>query len=85
MTDAQLLQAREQLAEPIHSGERALHSQLGDIRVSAITLPLLAETWTKPPPANGEVRVRADAAFFDRKIIDALEARRASPTPSSGA
>lgn len=50
----------------------------GNTHVSTITLPLLAEAWAKLPPTIREVRVRADAAFFDHKIIEALEARRAA-------
>lgn len=49
----------------------------GNTHVSAITLPLLAEAWAKLPGGIREVRVRADAAFFDHKLIAALEARGA--------
>ncbi len=49
----------------------------GNTHVSSITLPLLAEAWAKLPRTIREVRVRADAAFFDHKIIEALEGRGA--------
>ena len=40
---------------------------------STITVPLLERAFTKLPEAIGEVRVRADGAFFDHKIIEFIE------------
>ena len=49
----------------------------GDTHVSTITIPLLERAFAKLPEAIREVRVRADGAFFDRKIIEFIEQKRA--------
>ena len=45
----------------------------GNTHVSTITVPLLERAFAKLPEAIGEVRVRADGAFFDHKIIEFIE------------
>jgi len=49
----------------------------GDTHVSTITIPLLERAFAKLPELIGEVRVRADGAFFDHKIIEFIEGKRA--------
>lgn len=49
----------------------------GDTHVSTITNPLLEHAFPKLPGSIREVRVRADAAFFDHKIIEFIEGKRA--------
>jgi Transposase DDE domain group 1 len=49
----------------------------GDTHVSTITIPLLERAFAKLPEALREVRVRADGAFFDHKIIDFIEEKKA--------
>ncbi len=49
----------------------------GDTHVSTITIPLLERAFAKLPERISEVRVRADGAFFDHKIIDFIEEKRA--------
>ncbi len=49
----------------------------GDTHVSTITIPLLERAFAKLPEPIREVRVRADGAFFDHKIIDFIEEKRA--------
>ena len=49
----------------------------GATHVSTITIPLLERAFPKLPDSIREVRVRADAAFFDHKIIEFIEAKRA--------
>ncbi len=49
----------------------------GNTHVATIAVPLLAEAFAKLPPAVRNVRVRADGAFFDHKIVEWLEARGA--------
>jgi hypothetical protein len=49
----------------------------GDTHVSTITIPLLERAFPKLPGSIREVRVRADAAFFDHEIIEFIEAKRA--------
>jgi len=49
----------------------------GDTHVSTITIPLLERAFAKLPEAVREVRVRADGAFFDHKIIEFIEQKRA--------
>lgn len=49
----------------------------GDTHVSTITIPLLERAFAKLPEAIREVRVRADGAFFDHKIIEFIEGKRA--------
>ncbi len=51
----------------------------GDTHVSTITIPLLERAFAKPEVVR-EVRVRADGAFFDHKIIEFIEEKRASYT-----
>lgn len=46
-------------------------------KASTITIPLLERTFAKLPGAIREVRVRADGAFFDHKIIEFIEQKRA--------
>jgi hypothetical protein len=49
----------------------------GDTHVSTITIPLLEHAFPKLPESIREVRVRADAAFFDHEIIEFIEGKRA--------
>lgn len=49
----------------------------GDTHVSTITIPLLDRAFAKLPKLIREVRLRADAAFFDHEIVRFIEARRA--------
>jgi hypothetical protein len=48
----------------------------GDTHVSPIPAPLLERALAKLPEAVHEVRVRADGAFFDHKIIEFIEQKR---------
>lgn len=50
----------------------------GDTHVSTITIPLLERAFAKLPEVVREVRVRADGAFFDPKIIEFIEGKRTS-------
>jgi hypothetical protein len=45
----------------------------GNTHVSTITVPMLERAFAKLPQAIREVRVRADGAFFDHKIIEFIE------------
>lgn len=49
----------------------------GNTHVSTVTVPLWEAACTKVPPEVRTLRVRADGAFYDREIIEALEARKA--------
>jgi hypothetical protein len=49
----------------------------GKTHVSTITVPMLVRAFSKMPAATHEVRVRADGAFFDHKIIEFIEQKRA--------
>jgi len=49
----------------------------GATHVSTITIPLLERAFPRLPHSVREVRVRADAAFFDHKIIEFIEEKRA--------
>ena len=49
----------------------------GDTHVSTITIPLLEHAFPKLPNSIREVRVRADAAFFDQEIVRFIEGKRA--------
>jgi Transposase DDE domain group 1 len=49
----------------------------GDTSVSTVTTPLLERAFAKLPAAIREVRVRADGAFFDHKIVEFIEGKRA--------
>ncbi len=49
----------------------------GDTHVSTITIPLLERAFAKLPEPIRAVRVRADGAFFDHKIINFIEEKRA--------
>lgn len=55
--------------------EGSYHS--GDTHVSTITIPLLERAFAKLSEDIHEVRVRADGAFFDHKIIEFIEQKRA--------
>jgi hypothetical protein len=55
--------------------EGSYHS--GDTHVSTITIPLLERAFAKLPEVVREVRVRADGAFFDHKIIEFIEGKGA--------
>lgn len=55
--------------------EGSYHS--GDTHVSTITLPLLERAFAKLPEPIREVRVRADGAFFDHKIVEFIEEKKA--------
>jgi hypothetical protein len=50
----------------------------GNTHVATVTLALCEEAWAKLPATIRTVRVRADAAFFDHKLIEWLEARGAA-------
>ena len=50
----------------------------GNTHVSTITIPLLGRAFAKLPEPIRAVRVRADGAFFDHKIIEFIEGKRAS-------
>lgn len=52
--------------------------QPGNTAVPTVTIPLLQQAFAKLPAPTGAVRVRADGAFFDHKIIEVLEQKRAS-------
>jgi Transposase DDE domain group 1 len=49
----------------------------GNTSASAITIPLLERAFAKLPVVIREVRVRADGAFFDHKIIEFIEGKHA--------
>jgi hypothetical protein len=49
----------------------------GDTHVSTVTIPLLERAFAKLPEPIREVRVRADGAFFDHKIIEFIEEKGA--------
>jgi hypothetical protein len=49
----------------------------GNTNVTAVAVPLLARAFAKPPEAIPPVRVRADGAFFDHKITESIEGKRA--------
>jgi hypothetical protein len=49
----------------------------GNTHVSTITIPLLERAFAKLPEGVRERRVRADGAFFDHKIIEFIEQKRA--------
>lgn len=48
----------------------------GNTHVSTITIPLLEHAFPKLPESICEVRVRADAAFFDHEIVRFIEGKR---------
>jgi len=50
----------------------------GNTHVTTVVRSLLEEAWAKLPPGRREVRVRADGAFFDHKLVEWLEARGAT-------
>src|SRR6516225_11447062 len=54
------------------------HGELrpGNVHTGHGTAELLAACFAQIPPPVRQIRVRADAGFFDRKVIAALEARR---------
>jgi hypothetical protein len=54
----------------------------GNTHVSTITIPLLERAFAKLSEAIGEVRMRADGAFFDHKISN-LSSKNALFTSSS--
>ena len=49
----------------------------GNTHVSTVTIPLLERAFPKLPKSIREVRVRADAAFFDQELVRFIEAKRA--------
>lgn len=49
----------------------------GNTNPSAVIRPLLEDIFGKLPPSIRQVRLRADGAFFDHKIMDFLEEKRA--------
>jgi len=55
--------------------EGSYHS--GNVHVSTVTIPLLERAFAKLPGAIPQVRVRADGAFFDHKIIEFIEGKHA--------
>jgi len=48
----------------------------GDTNVSSVVIPLLQRAFAKLPDQVRQVRVRADAAFFDHKLVEFIEQRR---------
>lgn len=52
----------------------------GNTHVATVTLPLLERALAKLPPGMRDVRIRADGAFYDHKLIEWLEARKAHYT-----
>jgi hypothetical protein len=52
----------------------------GDTHVATVTVPLWETACAKVPPSVRTVRVRADSAFYDHEIVEALEARHAGYT-----
>jgi hypothetical protein len=50
----------------------------GDTSVFTIAVPLLERAFAKLPGSVREVRIRADGAFFDHKIIESIEEKQAS-------
>jgi hypothetical protein len=51
--------------------------QAGNVHVSTVTRPLLERAFAKLPKPLPPVRVRADGAFYDHKIIEFIEQKRA--------
>lgn len=49
----------------------------GNVHVSTMTIPLLERAFAKLPQPSGAVRLRADGAFFDHKIIEFIEGKSA--------
>jgi hypothetical protein len=49
----------------------------GNVHVTTVTIPLLERAFAKLPEPIPPVRVRADGAFFDHKIIEFIEQKRA--------
>lgn len=47
----------------------------GNIHVSTVTRPLLERAFAKLPKPIPEVRVRADGAFYDHKILEFIEGK----------
>ncbi len=52
----------------------------GNTHVATVTVPLWEAAWAKAPSDVRTLRVRADSAFYDHEIIEALEARQAGYT-----
>ena len=50
----------------------------GNTHVTTVTLALFEEAWAKLPPTIQTVRVRADGAFFDHKLVEWLKSRDAA-------
>jgi len=48
----------------------------GNTHASTVTIPLLERAFTKLPDSATRVSIRADAAFFDHKIIEFIEEKR---------
>lgn len=49
----------------------------GNTYASTVAIPLLERAFAKLPQPAGAVRVRADAGFFDHKIIEFIEGKQA--------
>jgi hypothetical protein len=49
----------------------------GDTHPSSVIHPLLEEAFGKLPDSVKQVRIRADGAFFDHKIVESIEDRKA--------
>jgi hypothetical protein len=49
----------------------------GNVHVTTVTIPLLERSFAKLSEPIPSVRVRADGAFFDHKIIEFIEQKRA--------
>lgn len=49
----------------------------GNTHVATVTVPLWEAAWAKAPAGVRTVRVRADSAFYDYEIVEALESHKA--------
>lgn len=49
----------------------------GNTSVATVTIPLLERAFAKLPERSEQVRLRADGAFFDHKIIEFIEENKA--------
>lgn len=49
----------------------------GNVHPASVAVDFLKQAFTKLPPSVREIRIRADSAFYDHKIIDFLKGKRA--------
>lgn len=49
----------------------------GDTHPASVIIPALERAFAKAPPGVRTIRMRADQAFYDHKVIEFLEAKRA--------